>query len=65
MISSLQNELKLSQEAHCDTRNQLRAALEEMESNDQIIETQKCHQSDLKQQIRLIEGQVSTLREEL
>ena len=65
MISSIQNELKVSQEAHCDTRIQLRAALKEIDSNDRIIESQKCHQNDLQQQMRLMEGQLSALREEL
>jgi predicted nucleic acid-binding Zn-ribbon protein len=46
-------------------RIQLRAALDEMESNDKIIESQKCHQNDLTQQMKLIESHLSTLREEL
>jgi len=39
--------------------------LDEIESNDKIIESQKFHQKDLKQQIKQLEGQITTLQGEL
>lgn len=46
----------MSNDVNNDLRMQLRAALDEIESNDKIIEAQKCHQNDLKQQMKMLES---------